>query len=62
MKMEIETDHRIEIISFACEESARFGVSRVGSKAMVGQFDKNRYRDLIDKDGITMEKAFAYVH
>ena len=55
----IETDHPIEIISFACEESARFGVSTVGSKAMVGQFDKNRYRDLMDKDGITMEKAFA---
>ncbi|MFF2754857.1 M20 family metallo-hydrolase [Psychrobacillus sp. NPDC058041] len=55
----IETDHPIEIISFACEESARFGVSTVGSKAMVGQFDQNRYRNLVDKDGITMEKAFA---
>ncbi|WP_391117597.1 M20 family metallo-hydrolase [Psychrobacillus sp. L3] len=55
----IETDHPIEIISFACEESARFGVSTVGSKAMAGQFDHNRYRNLVDKDGITMEKAFA---
>ena len=32
---EIITDHPIEIISFACEESARFGVSTVGSKAIV---------------------------
>jgi len=55
----IETDHPIEIISFACEESARFGVSTVGSKAMAGQFDPSRYRNLKDKDGITMEKAFA---
>ncbi|WP_342599137.1 M20 family metallo-hydrolase [Psychrobacillus sp. FSL H8-0483] len=55
----IETDHPIEIISFACEESARFGVSTVGSKAMAGQFDPSRYRNLEDKDGITMEKAFA---
>lgn len=56
---EILTDHPIEIISFACEESARFGVSTVGSKAMAGQFDKNRYRNIKDKDGITMENAFA---
>ena len=56
---EIVTDHPIEIISFACEESARFGVSTIGSKVMAGQFDKNRYRHIEDKDGITMEKAFA---
>ncbi|ALC87854.1 N-carbamoyl-L-amino acid amidohydrolase [Bacillus sp. FJAT-22090] len=55
----IITDHPIEIISFACEESARFGVSTVGSKAIAGQFDKDRYRNIKDKDGITMEKAFA---
>lgn len=55
----IETDHPIEIISFACEESARFGVSTVGSKVMAGQFDQNKYKHLKDKDGISMEKAFA---
>lgn len=55
----IETDHPIEIISFACEESARFGVSTVGSKAMAGMMDKEKYRNLTDRDGITMEKAFA---
>lgn len=54
----IETDHPIEIISFACEESSRFGVSTVGSKAMAGIFDKEKYRNLKDRDGITMEKAF----
>ena len=58
-KKGIETDHPIEVISFACEESARFGVSTVGSKAMVGQIDKEKYRQLKDRDGITMEKAFA---
>lgn len=55
----IETNHPIEIISFACEESARFGVSTVGSKAMAGVIDKEKYRNLKDRDGITMEKAFA---
>lgn len=58
-KKGIETDHPIEVISFACEESARFGLSTVGSKAMVGQIDKEKYRQLKDRDGITMEKAFA---
>jgi hydantoinase/carbamoylase family amidase len=54
-----QTDHPIEIISFACEESARFGVSTVGSKAMAGTLDKEKYRHLKDRNGITMEKAFA---
>lgn len=55
----IETDHPIEVISFACEESARFGVSTIGSKAMAGLFEKEKYRHLKDRDGITMEKALA---
>lgn len=55
----IKTDHPIEVISFACEESSRFGVSTVGSKAMVGLIDKEKYRYLEDRDGITMEKAFS---
>src|SRR3954453_13690355 len=56
---EIQTDHPIEIISFACEESARFGVSTVGSKAMAGLMEKEKYRHLKDRNGITMEKAFS---
>ncbi|MFD2444632.1 Zn-dependent hydrolase [Bacillus sp. CGMCC 1.16607] len=55
----IETDHPIEIISFACEESSRFGVSTVGSKAMTGLFDKEKLRYLKDKDGITFEEALS---
>lgn len=54
------TDHPIEIISFACEESSRFGVSTVGSKAMAGLFEKEKYRHLEDRDGISMEKAFSH--
>lgn len=55
----INTEHPIEIIAFACEESSRFGVSTVGSKAMAGLIDKENYRHLKDRDGITMEKAFS---
>ncbi|MBD1222409.1 Zn-dependent hydrolase [Virgibacillus halodenitrificans] len=55
----IITEHPIEIISFACEESARFGVSTLGSKAMTGALEKEKYRHLKDRDGITVEKAFS---
>lgn len=55
----IETDHPIEVISFACEESSRFGVSTLGSKAMTGMFDKEKVRDLKDRNGITLEEALA---
>ncbi|XRD26294.1 Zn-dependent hydrolase [Lysinibacillus fusiformis] len=56
----IVTKHPIEIIAFACEESSRFGVSTVGSKAMAGLIDKEKYRHLIDRDGISIEEAFAH--
>ncbi|ALC91396.1 N-carbamoyl-L-amino acid amidohydrolase [Bacillus sp. FJAT-18017] len=55
----ITTEHPIELISFACEESARFGVATLGSKAMAGRIDKGKYRTLKDRDGITIEKAFS---
>ncbi|MBQ6447596.1 MAG: Zn-dependent hydrolase [Bacillus sp. (in: Bacteria)] len=58
-EQKIETDHPIEIISFACEESSRFGVSTVGSKAMAGTLHKEKYQQLKDKDGITFEKALS---
>ncbi|TQR18736.1 Zn-dependent hydrolase [Psychrobacillus soli] len=55
----IETDHPIEIISFACEESSRFGVSTLGSKAMAGTFDKDKVRHLKDHNGVTLEEALS---
>jgi len=58
-ELNLETEHPIEIISFACEESSRFGVSTVGSKAMVGTLQKEKYQHLKDKDGITFEKALS---
>lgn len=57
----IATRHPIEIISFACEESARFGVSTIGSKAMAGLIDKERLRELADRDGVTFPEALAEV-
>lgn len=53
----IETEHPIEIICFACEESSRFGVSTIGSKAMTGILKKEKLTKLIDKDGISLGEA-----
>lgn len=55
----IQTAHPIEIIVFACEESARFGVSTIGSKAMAGLLDRRIVENLEDKDGVTFAQALA---
>lgn len=55
---DIKTLHPIELIIFACEESSRFGVSTLGSKAMAGNLDLNSISNLKDKDGITIQQAF----
>jgi hydantoinase/carbamoylase family amidase len=55
----IVTKHPIEIISFACEESARFGVSTIGSKAMTGLLSKDEISNLIDKEGMPIREAFS---
>jgi hydantoinase/carbamoylase family amidase len=56
----IVTEHPIEIICFACEESSRFGVSTIGSKAMVGDLKKESVAELKDKNGISMSEAFTH--
>ncbi|WP_252504465.1 Zn-dependent hydrolase [Sporosarcina sp. Marseille-Q4943] len=54
----VETEHPLEVIIFACEESARFGASTLGSKAMSGRLDPAYTRSLTDKNGITLAQAF----
>lgn len=54
----VETVHPIELIAFACEESARFGASTLGSKAMTGLLDTYAVSNLRDKNGITIQQAF----
>ena len=54
----VETEHPLEVIIFACEESARFGASTLGSKAMSGRLDPAYTRSLTDKNGITLMRAF----
>lgn len=54
----VETDHPLEVIIFACEESARFGASTLGSKAMSGRLDPAYTRSLTDKNGMTLMQVF----
>ncbi|MGN7388634.1 Zn-dependent hydrolase [Sporosarcina sp. SAFN-015] len=54
----VETAHPLEVIIFACEESARFGASTLGSKAMTGRLDPAYTRSLTDKNGVTLMRAF----
>lgn len=46
-----ENYHPIEIVVFMCEESSRFGVATLGSKAMCGKLDETMLKKLTDKDG-----------
>lgn len=55
---EVATEHPIEVIIFACEESSRFGASTLGSKAMTGRLDPAYTRSLTDRDGVTLMRAF----
>lgn len=57
----VTTRNPIEIISFACEESARFGVSTIGSKAMAGKISHESLEKLKDKDGVSFREAIAGV-
>lgn len=55
----IQTDHPIELIIFACEESARFGLSTVGSKAMSGKLKKEDVIKLTDREGVSFQDALS---
>ncbi|MBT2679313.1 M20 family metallo-hydrolase [Bacillus sp. ISL-35] len=47
----------IEVICFASEESSRFGVSTIGSKAMSGLLNKKELESIKDEHGITIRQA-----
>lgn len=47
----------IEVICFASEESGRFGVSTIGSKAMSGLLNKQEVEDVPDENGVTIRQA-----
>lgn len=55
----IQTKHPIDIFAFACEESARFGFSQIGSKAMAGLIEQKDIASLTDKEGRGIQSVFA---
>jgi N-carbamoyl-L-amino-acid hydrolase len=47
----------LELIIFPCEESSRFGMATVGSKAMAGKIRLEDIKSLKDDDGISIYQA-----
>ncbi len=47
----------IAVICFVSEESARFGVSTIGSKAITGKLDKEETGRVKDRNGVTIKEA-----
>jgi hydantoinase/carbamoylase family amidase len=45
------------VVNFACEESTRFGFGPVGSRALFGELQRDAFRDLIDRDGESLEEV-----
>lgn len=52
--------HPLEVIVFRAEESSRFGMATIGSKAMAGKLDIETFRGLTDRDGIGVHEAVRH--
>lgn len=52
--LNLATKRPIEVVNFAAEESSRFGVATIGSKALTGKLDLTALKSLTDKDGFTL--------
>ncbi|WP_226037840.1 M20 family metallo-hydrolase [Aquibacillus saliphilus] len=53
----IETEYPIEVICFVSEESSRFGISTIGSKAMAGELSRQSIAKVTDKKGVYLTDA-----
>jgi hydantoinase/carbamoylase family amidase len=56
---QISTHRSLEMVVFAAEESARFGVSTLGSKATSGRLRRRHLKELWDENGITLWQAIS---
>lgn len=56
-KERIKPPCNIVIIAFISEESARFGLSTIGSKTIVGDVDKKKWEQIVDQAGISIRQA-----
>lgn len=55
----IETKYPVELIAFASEESSRFGIATIGSKAMAGILDLEVLAHAKDKSGTSFPDAVS---
>lgn len=55
--LQVTTRRPIEIINFTAEESSRFGVATLGSKALTGHLTQNDLVKLADQKGVTLREA-----
>lgn len=53
----LQTKRPIEVINFSAEESSRFGMATMGSKALAGKLELGTLKRLVDKDGISLYQA-----
>jgi N-carbamoyl-L-amino-acid hydrolase len=53
----IRPQRSIRIINFCAEESSRFGVATLGSKAVSARIDSAKLKNLTDRDGISFATA-----
>lgn len=51
------TRHPIEVVSFACEESSRFGKGTIGSGIVAGTYRSDEVLGLPDARGVTLSQA-----
>ncbi|WP_249870311.1 M20 family metallo-hydrolase [Oceanobacillus saliphilus] len=49
----------IAVICFISEESARFGISTIGSKAITGKLNKQELSTMKDRDGVSVQQAIT---
>lgn len=49
--------HPVEVVVFMAEESSRFGVATLGSKAFCGKLHENDLKQLIDVQGVSLATA-----
>ncbi|MFO7311416.1 MAG: M20 family metallo-hydrolase [Bacillota bacterium] len=55
----IVTEYPLEVVVFRCEESSRFGVATLGSRAVAGSLREEDLHRLCDADGVTVAQAMA---
>ncbi|HEX6446876.1 MAG TPA: allantoate amidohydrolase [Streptosporangiales bacterium] len=55
----VEPRRPFAVAVFAEEEGSRFGIACLGSRLLTGQLDAGRARALVDRDGVTLERALT---